>query len=199
MRNRSFVSFALAAAMSLIVAGCGVDSSVSPKPNALAPAQPSHSLLGTLLGSPETVIPLQRKAPLASPITVSKRIGILGGVISVPGAGLTVVVPPLAVSTATNFSVTALAGSNVAYEFAPHGTTFLVPLVATQSLVGTQAAPGGSINPLSLFAGYFPDAGDPTSITESFSLNVSVTGLAAVLTIPHFSGYIFATGRSGDE
>lgn len=196
MRNRSFISLAFVAGITLVVAGCGVDSAVSPKAQSAVPAPPSRSLLGSLLDSPETVVPLQRSQPLASPITAQARIGVLGGVLALPQTGLLVVVPPLAVSRTTNFSVTALAGSNIAYDFEPHGTHFLVPLVATQSLIGTQAAPGGSINPLSLFAGYFPDAGDPTSITESFNLGLSVDGLAAVLTIPHFSGYIFATGRS---
>jgi hypothetical protein len=96
-------------------------------------------------------------------------------------------------------SVTALAGSSVAYEFEPHGIKFTVPLVATQSLKGTQAQTGGLINPLSLFAGYFPDSKQITSVSELLNLNVNVLGQTSVLTIWHFSGYIIATGRSDAE
>jgi hypothetical protein len=123
----------------------------------------------------------------------------LGGVLTLPSAGLTVIVPPLAVKSATKMSVTALAGSNVAYEFEPHGIKFLIPLVATQSLKGTQAQSGGLINPLSLFAGYFPDSKKITSVSELLNLNVNVLGQTSVLTIWHFSGYIIATGRSDAE
>jgi hypothetical protein len=123
----------------------------------------------------------------------------LGGVLALPSAGLTVVVPPLAVLKPTQMSVTAVAGSSVAYEFEPHGIKFSVPLVATQALNGTQAQNGGSINPLSLFAGYFPDSKRITSVSELLNLNVNVLGQTSVLTIWHFSGYIIATGRSSEE
>jgi len=132
-------------------------------------------------------------------VTASATIGPLGGVLALPSAGLTVVVPPLAVTKATKMSVTAVAGSSVAYEFEPHGIKFSVPLVATQSLKGTQAQSGGSINPLSLFAGYFPDSKQITSVSELLNLNVNVLGQTSVLTIWHFSGYIIATGRSSEE
>ena len=74
-----------------------------------------------------------------------------------------------------------------------------MPLIATQSLKGTQAQSGGLINPLSLFAGYFPDSKQTTSISEILNLNVNVLNQTSVLTIWHFSGYIIATSRSGDD
>jgi hypothetical protein len=199
MRLRLFTLTATITA-ALFTYGCANDSvtapsSAVPRP----PSAASQTLLGTLLGQPTTVTPLLRTAPLASSLTASATIGPLGGVLTVPGAGLTVVVPPLAVLTPTTMSVTALAGSAVAYEFAPHGIKFSVPLVATQSLKGTQAQTGGLINPLSLFAGYFPDANRVTSVSELLNLNINVLGQTSVLTIWHFSGYIIATGRSSDE
>ena len=199
MRLRS-VPLALTAtfAAALLIAGCGMDATTAPSSAAItAPEAPSAALLG--LTQTTTVKPLLRTTPLASSVTTTATIGVLGGTLRLPEAGLTVVVPPLAVKTATKFSVTALAGSNVAYEFEPHGLKFGVPLVATQSLKGTQAQSGGLINPLSLFAGYFPDSKQTTSISEILNLNVNVLNQTSVLTIWHFSGYIIATGRSGDD
>ena len=198
MRLRLFtVPAAIVAA--LLAYGCANDSMTAPSTAPAAPAAPSQSLLGSLLAQPTTVTPLLRKTPLTSSVTTSATIGPLGGVLALPSAGLTVVVPPLAVLKATKMSVTAVAGSSVAYEFEPHGTKFSIPLVATQSLTGTQAQSGGLINPLSLFAGYFPDSKHITSVSELLNLNVNVLGQTSVLTIWHFSGYIIATGRSSEE
>ena len=206
MRFRSFATVAATLSAGLLAAGCG-DSPVAPSappaaPSApiAAPNSPNNSLLGgvlgTVLGSPTTVIPLNRTTPLASNVTVSKKIGLLGGVLSIPGAGITVVVPPLAVLSPTTISVTARAGSAVAYDFAPHGIKFAVPLVVTQSLAKTDAKTGlVSIN--SLFAGYYPDSKNITSVTELLTLNVNLLNSTAIMTVWHFSGYIFASGRSG--
>ena len=86
----------------------------------------------------------------------SATVGPLGGTLSLPGAGLLVVVPPLALSSRQTITVTAVAGSNVAYEFAPHGLKFNLPLVVTQNLGVTQAGANGLVNPLSLFARLLP-------------------------------------------
>src|SRR5436309_274804 len=101
--------------------GCQSDAPSDPRSIRRAPEAPS----ALLLTAPKSVTVLQRSTPLANSITASKTIGVLGGTLSLPGAGLVVVVPPGAVLQATTISVTALAGSNVAYEFSPHGTTFL--------------------------------------------------------------------------
>jgi hypothetical protein len=197
MRLRLFTLTAAIAA-SVLAYGCTADNLTAPTSAPAAPAAPTQTLLGSLL-STTTVTPLLRTKPLPSAVTASATIGPLGGVLSIPSAGITVVVPPLAVLKATKISVTALAGSNVAYEFAPHGIKFTVPLVATQSLSGTQARTGGLINPLSLFAGYFPDSTKVASVTELLNLNVNVLNQTSILTIWHFSGYIIATGRSDAE
>lgn len=210
MRTRSLSTFALTAGIAILAFGCGSDSPVAPLgPTAPAPTAPaiapdsaSRSLLGGLFGGSQstttTVNALQRTKPLSAPITVSARIGILGGVLAIPQTGLTVVVPPLAVFSTTNFSVTALAGSAVAYQFAPHGIHFLTPLVVTQSLANTQSA--GLLDALSL--GYFQSTDDITNggllanVTELLSVQLDLLHLTAISTIWHFSGYIFATGRS---
>jgi hypothetical protein len=196
LRLFTFVSVATAA---LLAYGCATESPTGPSSTPMtAPAASSQTLLGSLLTQPTTVTPLQRTTALKANVTASQTIGPLGGVLSLPSAGLTVIVPPLAVTKATAMSVTALAGSSVAYQFEPHGIKFTLPLVATQSLKGTQAQSGGLINPLSLFVGYFPDGSKTTSVTELLNLNVNLLNQTSVLTIWHFSGYIIATGRSSE-
>ena len=83
---------------------------------------------------------LQRTTPLAAPITVSKVIGADGGTLSIPEAGVTVTVPRGALAQTTTITMTARAGSLVAYDFAPHGITFAKPLVFSQQLRGTNAS-----------------------------------------------------------
>jgi hypothetical protein len=147
------------------------------------------------------VATLQRATPLASPISVSKTIGPLGGVIAIPAAGLSVTFPALAVAKATTITVTALAGGAVAYEFAPHGLKFTVPLIAVQDLTKTNTT---GLDLSLLTAGYFEDSKDINSltgtakVTELFNVNATLSPLTAVWTIPHFSGYLVATGRSGE-
>src|SRR4051812_41963028 len=101
MRLRALTtSFAALLAAASLVTGCALDRSTSPSGDApRAPSAPSSTLLG--LGQTTTVTPLLRTPPLATNQTATATIGALGGTISLPGAGLTVVVPPLAVRTAT--------------------------------------------------------------------------------------------------
>ena len=188
MHLRSLSTLTIALASTLVAAGCGSDSPVAPQSVVAAPAGPSKSLLGSLL----TITPLLRTTALPANLTTSAYIGILGGTLSLPGAGLTVVVPPLAVTSPTLFTVTALAGSDLAYEFAPHGLQFLAPLVATQDLHNTQVQTG-LVNALQL--GYFPDDNQVTSVSQLLGANVNLLGLTATAAIWHFSGYIWASGE----
>jgi hypothetical protein len=193
LRLLSTLTFAVAAA--LTISACATDNSTAPSAITSPPAA-SNSLLGGLLGAPaptKTRTPVLRINPLATSQTTSAKIGILGGILSLPGAGLTVVVPPLALLTPTTITVNALAGSNVAYEFSPHGLKFALPLVVTQNLKVTRATP--ELLGLGLSLGYFPDASHVTSVTELLSVNVDLLGLTAVSTVWHFSGYILITGR----
>jgi hypothetical protein len=157
----------------------------------------------TLLGSPTTVTVVRRNTPLAAPLTASATIGAFGGTINLPGAGLKVVVPPFALTSPKLITVTAVAGSQVAYEFQPHGIRFLVPLIVTQNLTGTSAVSGGLIQ-RPIFAGYFADLSDldPLSNTGLISevLGVSLSLLTKQATFPvfHFSGYLIATGSRPD-
>jgi hypothetical protein len=190
------------ACVAVIAAAC-VSTDVPTAPSGPAGEVPSteataaNASLTSLLGlsSPIQVTPLLRTVPLANSVSTSATVGLLGGTLSLPSAGLLVVVPPLALSSSQTITVTAVAGSNVAYEFAPHGLKFNVPLVVTQDLSVTQASRNGLVNPLSLFAGYFPDSTKPTSITESLNVNVNLLNQLATFSVWHFSGYILASGR----
>lgn len=198
MRRRTLGLY-IAAFATLVVAACSTsDSPVSPRsgsPSGVtepeAPQTPSTSLLAL---NTTIVTPLLRTQPLSNPLSASATVGPLGGTLAIPGAGIVVVVPPLALSSRQKITVTAVAGSNVAYEFAPHGIKFAVPLVVTQNLKNTQAQSGGLVNPLSLQAGYFPDSTNVTSVTELLGVNVNLLSQTAIFTVWHFSGYILAGG-----
>ncbi|HEU4564576.1 MAG TPA: hypothetical protein VFS05_08005 [Gemmatimonadaceae bacterium] len=153
-----------------------------------------------ILDPPEWASGLERVTPLAQPITVSQQIGIRGGIISIPEAGLRVVVPPLAVRQPLTITATAVAGRLVAYEFQPHGTVFLLPLQVTQDLKGTTWRSDAGL-PL-MEVGYFADALqlDPLkggALIDEFLPAVTdpVNGKLR-FQIFHFSGYMVSSGRS---
>jgi hypothetical protein len=102
------------------------------------------------------------------------------------------------VTSTKTFKITALAGSNVAYTFEPHGTTFLLPLVGTQSLVNTQARKGGLVDALSLSVGYFTDDTKVNLVTELLTVGVNLLNQTSIVTIWHFSGYMWSMGRCDD-
>src|SRR5215203_3992496 len=97
------------------------------------PAAPTGNSGPTrLISGPTTMNVVTRDTPLAATQSASATIGISGGQISLPGVGLTVIVPAFAVTSSTTITVTAVAGNAVAYEFAPHGLQFNVPVVVRQ-------------------------------------------------------------------
>ena len=183
----------------LAVATLAVVSSCDRGVTAPTPASTSANTL--VLPSPTTVNVVQRTTPLAAPISASATIGILGGQITIPAAGIKVVVPALALTSPTKITVTAVAGNQVAYEFAPHGIRFLVPLVVTQNLVGTSAYGGGGISK-SLVAGYFGSLSDldPAAgtglVSELLGIALNLSAKTATFSVFHFSGYLVATGES---
>jgi hypothetical protein len=96
--------------------------------------------------------------------------------------------------------MTARAGSILAYDFEPHGITFAKPLTFSQSLSGTNAT---LLNVPFLKLGYYSD---PNLLGSVFALvseliNGSTNLLSWTFTAPikHFSGYVVACGRNGDE
>jgi hypothetical protein len=208
----------LAAAMLVVVsAACGTDRASAPStlvapstlaspttlgaPSTLGTPAASHDLLGGLIGTITNTLGLTnakavlRSTPLPANITVRKTIGRAGGVLSIPAAGVTVVVPFGALDRDTEITMTARAGSLLAYDFEPHGVTFKVPLVFNQKLNGTNV---GLLSPLSLKLGYYSD---PSLLGKTTALVSEVIGgLTSILTrtftapIKHFSGYLVICG-----
>ena len=180
----------------LALVSCGTDQPTAvPRPEASAPGAPSASLL-TSITSLLSVDGLQRTTPLAAPITVSKAIGSEGGTLSIPAAGVTVVVPRGALAQTTTITMTARAGSLVAYDFAPHGITFAKPLVFTQSLKGTNAS---LLTAPFLQLGYYQDANLLTKtgglVSELLGGTLDTLTWSFTAPIPHFSGYIVTCRR----
>jgi hypothetical protein len=190
------VSLRLLAVASLFVAASCDSPTTAPTPAGATSNQ-------LLLLAPTKVTVVTRNTPLAAPLTASAYIGILGGQISIPGAGLKVVVPALALTKTTRITVTAVAGNKVAYEFQPHGIRFVTPLLVTQNLVGTSAYSNGLLSLKPLVAGYFQSLSDldPLSntglVSELLGVTTSLVTKSATFPVFHFSGYLIATG--GDD
>ena len=179
----------------LAVASCGGEHPTLPHLQQSASEVPANDLLGgftSLLG----VNGLQRTQALAAPITVTKAIGPDGGTLSIPTAGVTVTVPRGALAATTTITMTARAGTLVAYDFAPHGITFAKPLVFSQQLRGTNAT---LLSAPLLGIGYYEDASLLTKtgglVSELLGGTVNTLTWTFTSTIPHFSGYMVSCGR----
>ena len=160
------------------------DASSSRKKASQSPTLTTPGVVSGLL-----VAVLGRALPLSSDVTVGAAIGPAGGTLTIPATGFTLVVPRGAVTGVVMFSVTAMAGASVAYDFAPHGITFKVPLQFRQSLVGTTALPG-----MALMGGYFKDNTqvdeDEQQAKVDESISIRLESGSVVFDLWHFSGYL---------
>ena len=137
---------------------------------------------------------LKRTTPLDQDESVTRTIGPLGGTIGLPGAGLTLAFPPLALSEPTAITLLAPAGDLVGYHFEPHGLEFQVPVMAVQQLGGTEVPLLGVVLGLGLQAVYFEgDLTPAVQVLETLPLHPVGTGGAGVFHVTHFSGYVIAT------
>lgn len=191
MFRRPFGRFAARVASILLLAGCTRDGASPVEPTAVVPPKPNSALLGLL-----PVRGVTRAAPLAKDISVSAVIGKKGGTITIPEAGLTLVVPPNAVSSDTKFTATALAGRIVAYDFQPHGAKFATPLKFTQDLRKTSLLTALTA-PL-LQGSYFADENQLNQllgiavVNELLPATVDVLRFRVGFDIRHFSGYLIS-------
>jgi hypothetical protein len=146
---------------------------------------------------------LRRTMPLRTDVSASRTIGPDGGVIYLPGAGLTFVVPRGALATPVTISARAPAGQYLVYSFEPHGLVFRVPAYAAVSLRGTTARENGALL-AALRAGYIADASavDQNGYAATYQEEpVEVDGLEsiAVFNVPHFSTLALASGATKTE
>jgi hypothetical protein len=203
--NKLFRSFSLLLAAALI-ASCSDPALQSPT----APLDPGSSpAAGAWLPTVASALPdaghfdlkaLWWKNRHNDVVQVSKLIGPLGGTISMPTTGLTIVFPAGAVSAPLTITVTS-DESYVAYKMEPTGTRFGQDVVVTQLLSFTEVA-GEPLN-THLFAAYIADdrasLGGNVPVLEiepSHTIFSAITGLpvAQVWLIKHFSRYMLASG-----
>ncbi len=189
MAKRPFSRFGARLLSVFLLAGCASDATGPVAPKATIPPEPSSALLGLL-----PVRGVTRAKPLPKDIKVSAVIGQKGGTITIPEAGLTVVVPPSAVSSNTMFTATALAGRLVAYDFQPHGTNFAVPLQFTQDLRKTSLT--ATLTAPLLRGAYFEDESRLNQqlglafVSELLPATVDLLRFRVSFPIKHFSGYL---------
>lgn len=197
MKLPSFLSRRATLLLAFTVAACGTD-----------PTGPSASKMD--LDSPlfarnstATVVSvLERVVPLKQSITVSAIISNRGGTVVIKDAGLTLQVPANALNGAASmkFTVTALAGRAIAYEFGPHGTTFSAPLTVVQDMKNTNW--NRVKNLYAIEGAYFADprqlsADDTMAVVDEFRPTlVEVAKNKISFTVDHFSGYLVSSGRS---
>ena len=158
------------------------------------------NLLGGLLGGVSNLLlaPLHRTTPLPANVTWTFTVGPAGGTSTNSATGLTIVIPPNALSATTTITVTAFAGSPVAYGFSPH-IEFNRKIYLTQNLSGTSA---GLLGSLMLKGGHFSGS-TPTYVGGLALLDEVVSGLTlpwaqtVTIGVDHFSGWILVSGYSG--
>ncbi|HEX4469614.1 MAG TPA: hypothetical protein VH080_08765 [Gemmatimonadaceae bacterium] len=213
MRKRLLGLVGVALVASAVIAGCADRAPSAP----LSPAatQPSNSLLGGLIGGVlgtvgkllNIVVTLvTRPTTLQQDVVWSFDAGPGGTVSANRTAGLSITVPPGALSQTTHITVTVKAGNVYNYQFQPEGLQFAVPVVVTQdvsnnSLIGSLL--GGLLGSNKVAKGayysaptlqYDPKTGQAT-VNE---LEPTITGAGLVsFQIKHFSGYTIAMCDNG--
>jgi len=132
---------------------------------------------------------LHRSTPLTRELSATARIGRAGGTLSIPGAGVTLVVPAGAVRTPTTFTMKALRGRAIACEFEPHGVVFAKPLQLRQELQRSTWTSGAVLK-----GGYFAERSHVDLVTGSAIIQEELPAVlrngAVFLQLWHFSGYL---------
>jgi hypothetical protein len=211
MRKRLVGIVSAALLMSAIVVGCADRVPSAPQEAALrAPGQQSNSLLGGLLGGVigtvgkllNIVVTLvARPTTLQQDIVWSFDAGPQGTISANRTAGLSIAIPPGALSQNVRITVTVKAGKVYNYQFAPEGLQFAAPVIVTQdvsdnSLIGSLL--GGLLGSSKSVRGayyaapslqYDPRTGSAT--VNELEPTISGGGLLS-FQIRHFSGYTVA-------
>lgn len=198
MIARAVLGLTVAAALAL---GACSDRGVTQPTAELERGGEQSALLGGLLGGVKQLLfaPLQRNTPLAQDVSWKFTVGPAGGSSSNSSVGLTIVIPPNAVSSPKTITVTALAGSPVAYRFEPH-ITFNKKIYLTQNLSGTSA---GVLGSLMMKAAHF-EGSTPTYTSSGLAIvDEIVSGLVFsghfTFGVTHFSGWIPGSGYMAES
>ena len=197
IRLRS-LAFALLGA-TLLAAPAACRDAVAPEPVAQQPTP------DPLLGLPDlgsggtrlidtTITALRWREPLANDVSRSAVIGPAGGSIEIDELGFRFTVPAGAVSAPTNISVTAVAGSVVAYEFEPHGLQFDERATFSQELRYTGLT---GLLGIVMRGAYFDARSDilpdgTADVSEIIPTRLDLFPLRVRFPVKHFSGYIVA-------
>ena len=214
MPKRLATALSLALGLTLFAGACSGDRSP------LAPAAPAavapqggadQGLLGGLLGGVTgtvtgllntTVSVVTRSSELSEDVSWSFYAGPQGAISYNRQLGLTMTVPPAALSKTVRITVTARKGKVVDYHFEPEGLQFAVPAVLTQDLSLTSVVSGltNTLLGRSLKGAYYSadrlqyDPKTGKAVVNEFQPTVS-SGLLGIVSfqIKHFSGYVVAS------
>ena len=210
MKKRLLGVASAALLLSALAVGCSERMPSAPQAASPVPTQQSNSLLGGLLGGVigtvskllNIVVTLvERPTALSQDIVWSFDAGPGGAISANRQAGLSISVPPGALSQNVRITVTVKAGNVYNYQFAPEGLQFAVPVVVTQdvsdnSLINSLL--GGLLGSSKTAKGAYYSAPtlqyDPKTGTATVNeLEPTVVGGGLLsFQIRHFSGYTVA-------
>lgn len=210
MRKRLLGVVSAALFLSALVIGCADRLPSAPQVGSRVPTQQSNSLLGGLLGGVIgtvnslvniVVTLLQRPTTLSQDIVWSFYAGPGGTISANRAAGLSITVPPGALSSTVHITVTVKAGNVYNYQFAPEGLQFAVPVTVTQNVSDNSLLSsllGGLLGSSKTAKGAYYSAPtlqyDPkTGAATVNELEPTITGGGLLsFQIRHFSGYTVA-------
>ena len=193
--RRPITSRVLLASLVALAAACS-DASQQSQPSPNVPRLSS----GTIPLLSQT---LARRQALRTDVVRTIVVGSNGGRIEIPEDGLRVDIPSNALPKgrgSVSVKVTALAGSQLAYEFEPTGTTFTQPLRFEQdlnSLTLTSSLLGRLLPSVSYFKSRSDlNASNGVARTyEELLTAFDLSGHTLKAEIWHFSGYVVSWGR----
>ncbi len=198
MKKRPTVLLAVMFVASSMVVSCGQE-----RGPATAPAPTVGGISKSLLGLPLSLPIVQRLVPLSAPVTWSFVATPLGASSTNLLTGLTVIVPPGAVSAPVTITVTAESGAPVAYDFQPAGMHFNVPITLVQNL-GLTTLVNGLLNSNPTGAYFasptlqYNSATGTGVVNELEPTSTNWLLMQTRVTVSHFSGYTFASCGSND-
>jgi hypothetical protein len=207
-------SFRTLLAMSLVAAGA-LACSESPTTTRFSPQAANPTLARikatdslmfvTETSFSDTALVLKRFKSLEADVSASAVIGPKGGSIKIDATGGKIDIPPGALAEETLITMTAKAGLNVAYEFQPHGLTFLAPVKIQQTIAGTWAAEypkllkgmhGSYYDQVSLDSAWVDKNGYFAHVKEHQIGYLESNASQIKFYIGHFSGYLVSCGYS---